>query len=422
MPVKISTIIAREILDSRGNPTVEVEVALDNKLRAKASVASGASTGEFEALELRDGDEERYGGAGVLKACENVNKRIAPVLVGQNITAQKKLDALMLKLDGTANKSNLGANAILGVSLACARAAAMAQDKPLYRYLAKAYGYEDKSFRFPVPMFNILNGGKHADSGLSIQEFMVVPLGIPSAEGRIRAGSEIFHHFQKILAHEGYTTGVGDEGGFAPRLDSIEKGIESILKAIGQAGYEAGKEVFISLDAASNSFYFPKEDQYVINPGNACLDANRLVALYSEWIGKYPILSLEDGLNENDLLGWKEMKKRLLAAKKNFLVVADDLTVTNPARVEAAARKNAANAIIIKLNQIGSLTETMECIRSAQELGWKIIVSHRSGETCDDFIADLAVAVGADFLKSGSLSRGERLTKYNRLMEIEKEI
>lgn len=422
MPVKISKIAAREILDSRGNPTVEVEVTLDNKVRAKASVASGASTGEFEALELRDGDEARYGGAGVLKACANVNKKIAPSLIGQTITAQKKIDALMLKLDGTENKANLGANAILGVSLACARAAAISQDKPLYRYLAKTYGYEDKKFRFPVPMFNILNGGKHADSGLSIQEFMVVPLGIATVEGRIRAGSEIFHAFQKILAGGGYATGVGDEGGFAPRLDSIEKGIESILKAIEHAGYEAGKDVFVSLDAASNSFYFHKEDQYVINPGNACLDANRLVALYAEWIGKYPILSLEDGLNENDLALWKEMKKRLLSVKKDFLVVADDLTVTNPVRVEAAARKNAANAIIIKLNQIGSLTETMECIRRSQELDWKIIISHRSGETCDDFIADLAVAVGAEFLKSGSLSRGERLTKYNRLMEIEKEV
>lgn len=421
MPVKISKIIAREILDSRGNPTVEVEVTLDNKFKAKASVASGASTGEFEALELRDGDEKRYGGNGVLQACENVNQKIAPLLVGQNITAQKKIDALMLKLDGTENKSNLGANAILGVSLACARAAAASQGKPLYKYLAKTYGFESK-FQMPVPMFNILNGGKHADSGLTIQEFMIVPLGIDDIEERIRAGSEIFHAFKKILAAEGYATGVGDEGGFAPRLESIEQGIESILKAIEQSGYEAGKDVFISLDAASGSFYFPKEDQYVINPGNACLDTNRLIALYSEWIGKYPILSLEDGLNENDLAGWKEMKKRLLSIKQNFIVVADDLTVTNPKRVEAAAKKNAANAIIIKLNQIGSLTETMECIKAAQEFGWKIIVSHRSGETCDDFIADLALAVGADFLKSGSLSRGERLVKYNRLMEIERNL
>jgi enolase len=422
MPVKISKLVAREILDSRGNPTVEVEVALDNKIKAKASVASGASTGEFEALELRDGDETRYGGQGVLAACENVNKKIAPAFVGQTVTAQKKIDALMLKLDGTPNKSNLGANAILGVSLACARAAAISQGKPLYRYLAKTYGYDDKKFSFPVPMFNILNGGKHADSGLSIQEFMVVPFGISSMKDRIRSGSEIFHNFKKILAGEGYATGVGDEGGFAPRLDSIEKGIESILRAIEQAGYKAGKDVWISLDAASNSFYFDKEDQYVINPGNACLDANRLVALYAEWIGKYPILSLEDGLNENDLVGWKELKKRLLAVKKDFLIVADDLTVTNPIRLEAAAKKGAANAIIIKLNQIGSLTETMDCIKKAQDYGWKIIVSHRSGETCDDFIADLAVAVGADFIKSGSLSRGERLAKYNRLMEIEEEI
>lgn len=421
MPVKITKIIAREILDSRGNPTVEVEVILDNKVKTRASVASGASTGEFEALELRDGNEKRYGGNGVLQACENVNKKIAPILAGQNVTSQRKIDALMLKLDGTENKSSLGANAILGVSLACARAAATSQGKPLYKYLAKTYGFADK-FRLPVPMFNILNGGKHADSGLSIQEFMIVPLGIASGKDRIRAGSEIFHSFKKILAGGGYATGVGDEGGFAPRLDSIEQGIESILKAVEQAGYEAGKDVFISLDAASSSFYFSKEDQYVINPGNACLDANRLIALYSEWIGKYPILSIEDGLNENDLSGWKEMKKRLTAIKKDFIIVADDLTVTNVVRVEAAAKKNAANAIIIKLNQIGSLTETVECIKKAQASGWKIIVSHRSGETCDDFIADLAVASGADFIKSGSLSRGERLAKYNRLMEIEREL
>jgi enolase len=421
MPVNIKKIEAREVLDSRGNPTVEVEVTLDNKIKAKASVASGASTGEFEALELRDGDENRYGGEGVLKACENVNKKIAPLLVGQNIKAQKKIDAMMLKLDGTENKSQLGANAILGVSLAYARAAALSSGTPLYRCIAKTYGFDGK-FKMPVPMFNILNGGKHADSGLSIQEFMVVPVGIKSIKERIRAGSEIFHAFKKILATGGYATGVGDEGGFAPRLDSIERGIESILKAIADSGYEAGKDIFISLDAAANSFYLPKDNLYVINPGNIGLDSSRLMALYSEWIGKYPILSIEDGLNENDWKGWKEMKKKLLEAKKDFIIVADDLTVTNPKRVETASKNNCANAIIIKLNQIGTLTETVECIQKAQSLGWKIIVSHRSGETCDDFIADLAVACGADFIKSGSLSRGERLAKYNRLMEIEREL
>ncbi|MDD3006393.1 MAG: phosphopyruvate hydratase [Candidatus Pacebacteria bacterium] len=421
MPVKIAKIIAREILDSRGNPTVEVEVILDNKIKAKASVASGASTGEFEALEMRDGDEKRYGGNGVLQACENVNKKIAPVLIGQNITAQKKIDALMLKLDGTENKSNLGANAILGVSLACARAAAISQDKPLYKYLAKTYGFEGK-FQMPVPMFNILNGGKHADSGLAIQEFMIVPVGIKNIKERIRAGSEIFHNFKKILASGGYGTGVGDEGGFAPRLNSIEEGIDSILKAIEQSGYIAGKDVFISLDAAANSFYFAKDERYVVNPGNVCLDTNQLIALYLEWMKKYPLLSIEDGLDENDWKGWKDMKKRFLGAKKNFVVIADDLTVTNPKRVETAAKNYCANGIIIKLNQIGSLTETVECIQKAQELGWKIIVSHRSGETCDDFIADLAVASGAEFIKTGSLSRGERLAKYNRLMEIENEL
>ncbi len=421
MPAKINKIAAREILDSRGNPTVEVEVVLDNRISAKASVASGASTGEFEALELRDGDAGRYAGAGVLKACENVNKRIAPLLVGQNVTAQKKIDAMMLKLDGTENRSQLGANAILGVSLAVARAAAQSAHRPLYRYLAKTYGCGEK-FALPVPMFNILNGGKHADSGLCVQEFMIVPVGVRGARERIRAGSEIFHSFKKLLAAGGYPTGVGDEGGFAPRLESIERGIELILRAIADAGYEAGRDVFVSLDAAANSFYLDKEQQYVINPGNICLDASRLTALYLEWINKYPILSLEDGLNESDWKGWREMKKKLLAGRKDFLVVADDLTVTNVGRVETALKNNCANAIIIKLNQIGSLSETMDCIKRAQEAGWKIIVSHRSGETCDDFIADLAVAASADFLKSGSLSRGERLAKYNRLMEIEQEL
>jgi enolase len=421
MPAKIIKITAREILDSRGNPTVEVEVTLDDKISAKAAVASGASTGEFEALELRDG-EMRYGGQGVLRACEHVNKRIAPLLIGTNASAQKKIDALMIKLDGTANKSELGANAILGVSLAVARAGALSAGKPLYKYLAKTYGFGDKPKAMPVPMFNILNGGKHADSGLCIQEFMVVPAGIDTSRERIRAGSEIFHAFKKILATGGYATGVGDEGGFAPRLDSIEKGIEAIMKAIANAGYEAGKDVFISLDAAANSFYLEKENQYVINPGNIGLDASRLTALYLEWISKYPILSLEDGLNEKDWKGWKEMKKKLQSGRKDLILVADDLTVTNPARVETAAKYGCANGIIIKPNQIGSLTETVECIQKAQALGWKIIVSHRSGETCDDFIADLAVASGADFIKSGSLSRGERLAKYNRLMEIETEI
>jgi enolase len=351
----------------------------------------------------------------------SVNDRIAPLLVGTNAVAQKKIDAMMLKLDGTENKSELGANAILGVSLAVARAAAISAGKPLYKYLAKTYGFSDRS-KMPVPMFNILNGGKHADSGLCIQEFMVVPAGISDIRERIRAGSEIFHAFKKILSTGGYATGVGDEGGFAPRLDSIEHGIESIMKAITSAGYEPGKDVFIALDAAANSFYLSKEDRYVINPGNIGLDSNRLTALYSEWIGKYPILSIEDGLNENDWKGWKEMKKKLMASRKDLILVADDLTVTNTVRVEKAAKNNCANGIIIKLNQIGSLTETVECIQKAQALGWKIIVSHRSGETCDDFIADLAVASGADFIKSGSLSRGERLTKYNRLMEIEAEL
>ena len=421
MPNKIKKIQAREILDSRGNPTVEVEVVLDNKIKAKASVASGASTGEFEALELRDGDKSKYGGKGVLRACENVNQKISKALIGQSVVNQKKIDRIMLELDGTENKSNLGANAILGVSLACARAGAKATNKPLYEYLATSYKLQATSYKIPTPMFNILNGGKHADSGLAVQEFMIVPKGIKTTKEKIRAGSEIFHNLKNILSKLNYSTGVGDEGGFAPKLDSHAKAFDLIGEAIKKAGYEKGKEVFFAIDAAANSFFVSGDNKYVLKPENISLNYQRLIALYLEWIKKYPLFSIEDGLNEEDWEGWKEMKKKLIAENNNLMVVADDLTVTNTKRLEKAIENKCANAIIIKPNQIGTLTETIECVKTAQKAGWKIIVSHRSGETCDDFITDLAVAVGADFLKAGSLSRGERLAKYNRVMEIEGE-
>ncbi|MEA2097490.1 MAG: phosphopyruvate hydratase [Patescibacteria group bacterium] len=419
---KIKKIKAREILDSRGNPTVEVEVVLENKIRVVAAVPSGASTGEFEALELRDRDKSRYSGKGVLKACENVNKKIAKALIGQPVTAQKKIDKIMLDLDGTENKSNLGANAILGVSLACARAGAKAKNKPLYKYIGSTYGFKVKDFGLPVPMFNIINGGKHADSGLSIQEFMILPVGIKGSVERIRAGSEIFHTLKTILSAKGYSIGVGDEGGFAPKLDSHTQAFELITKAIEKSGYKAGKDIVFAIDAAANSFCDTDSNGYILKPENISLDYNRLIALYLEWIEKYPLISIEDGLNENDWDEWKEMSKKLKVHKvksQKLMIVADDLTVTNTKRLQKAVKDSCANAIIIKSNQIGTLTETIECVKIAQKASWKIIVSHRSGETCDDFITDLAVAVSADFLKAGSLSRGERLAKYNRLMEIE---
>ncbi|MCK5466383.1 phosphopyruvate hydratase [Candidatus Parcubacteria bacterium] len=421
---KIKKIQAREILDSRGNPTVKVEVVLDDKIRAVAAVPSGASTGEFEALELRDEDVNRYNGKGVLIACQNINLKINKALKGEIATNQKKIDKIMLDLDGTENKSNLGANAILGVSLACARAGAKTKNKPLYKYIASTYGFRVKDFSSPVPMFNIINGGKHADSGLSIQEFMILPIGIKGSAERIRVGSEIFHTLKTILSSKGYSTGVGDEGGFAPKLDSHTQAFELIIKAIEKSGYKAGKDIAFAIDAAANSFCDPDSDEYVLKPENISLDYNRLIALYLEWIEKYPLFSIEDGLNEEDWDEWREMSQKLKVHKvksQELMTVADDLTVTNTKRLEKAIDNKCANAIIIKPNQIGTLSETVECVKMAQKAKWKIIVSHRSGETCDDFIADLAVAVGADFLKSGSLSRSERLAKYNRLMEIEEE-
>ena len=419
---KIKKIKAREILDSRGNPTIEVEIVLENKIKAIAAVPSGASTGEFEALELRDGDLNRYNGKEVLNACENINTKINKALKGEIVTNQKKIDQTMIDLDGTENKSNLGANAILGVSLACTRAGAKTKNKSLYKYIASTYGFKVKDFSSPIPMFNIINGGKHADSGLSIQEFMILPIGIKGSTERIRAGSEIFHALKTILSAKGYSTGVGDEGGFAPKLDSHTQAFELIIKAIEKSGYKVGKDIALAIDAAANSFCDSDSNGYILKPENISLDYQRLIALYSEWIKKYPLFSIEDGLNEEDWNEWGEMKKKLIIENSNLMIVADDLTVTNTKRLQKAIDNKCANAIIIKPNQIGTLTETVECVKTAQKAGWKIIVSHRSGETCDHFIADLAVATGADFLKSGSLSRSERLAKYNRLMKIEEEM
>ncbi len=423
---KIKKIFAREILDSRGNPTVEVEVELESGIKAVAAVPSGASTGIFEALELRDGDKKRFSGLGVLQAVENVNEKIQKVVVGMEVEGQIEIDQKMLELDGTENKTNLGANAILGVSLAVCRAASVEAGIPLYKYISKAYklpacrtGRKTTGFKMPIPMFNIINGGKHSDSGLSIQEYKLVPNGIKSFKEQFRAGSEIFHKLKDILASEGQSVAVGDEGGFAPRLESNSKPLELINRAIEEAGYKKGKEVSTAIDAAASSFFDEKEGQYIFKPESNGITREMLVNIYSEWINKYNVMSVEDGLNEQDWEGWRAMEEKI---GKTVMTIGDDLLVTNVKRLEIAIKEKACNSVLIKVNQIGTLTETMACIKLAKKNKMRIVISHRSGETTDDFIADLAVGVQADYIKSGSLSRGERICKYNRLLRIEEEI
>lgn len=412
----IKKITAREILDSRGNPTIEVEVSLNNKIKAWAAVPSGASTGSHEALELRDGDVKRYGGKGVLKAVANVNKKIAPKLLGMNPKDQQKIDKLMLELDGTKNKSKLGANAILGVSLAVARAAAIDVKKPLYAYLKNKYWSKDKKWSFPVPMMNILNGGSHAGWSIDIQEFMITPQQKNIKEA-IRCGAEIFHALKGILKDMKYPITVGDEGGYAPTLPGNDKAMEVMDQAVAKAGYQFGKDVKIAIDAASSEFF--KGGLYNMKADKANRNYNQMVDMYKAWIEKYPIQSLEDGLAEDDWDGWKKLTQE---TGKKISLVGDDLFVTNVERLKDGIDQGVGNAILIKLNQIGSLTETVECIKLAQANKYKVAVSHRSGETADDFIADLAVASSAEFIKTGSLCRTERVAKYNRLMEIWDEV
>lgn len=416
---KIKKIHAREILDSRGNPTVEVEMELESGIKTSAAVPSGASTGTYEALELRDNDPRRYEGKGVLNAVENVNIKIAEVVVGLEVSEQKKIDETMLKLDGTENKSSLGANAILGVSLAAARAAAAENNLPLYAYLRKTFKFPGKKFTLPMPMFNILNGGKHSDSGLSIQEYKLVPNGIKTFREQLRAGSEIFHALSDLLASHGYAISVGDEGGFAPKLESNAQALELINAAIAQAGYKNGSEASIGIDAAANSFFNKEEDRYVFKPENSTLTREMLVNIYNDWIAKYNVISVEDGLNEEDWEGWRNMNEKI---GSRVMTIGDDLIVTNVKRLKTAIAEKACNAVLIKVNQIGTLTETIDCIKLARKNKMKVVISHRSGETTDDFISDLAVGVGAEYMKSGSLSRGERICKYNRLLRIEEEI
>ena len=414
--MKIIDVVAREILDSRGFPTVAVEVTLQNGTKAEAAVPSGASTGSNEALELRDKDPHRYNGKGVLKAVENVNEIIAPQVIGLSVYEQAAIDQLMCRLDGTHNKSNLGANAILAVSLAVAKAAAMANYIPLYRYL----GGPD-SHVLPVPMMNILNGGSHSDSPVAFQEFMIRPVGAKSFSDGLRMGVEVFQALKKLLHSRGLSTAVGDEGGYAPSLNGIEDALDMIMQAIDQAGYLPGKDITIALDCAASEFYKEGKYDYKIFEGERgkVLDRDGQLAYLKRLVEKYPIDSIEDGMAEDDWGGWEFMTAEL---GSRCQLVGDDLFVTNVDYLARGIRNGVANAILIKLNQIGTLTETLEAIAMAQRNGYKAIISHRSGETEDTFIADLAVAVNAGQIKTGSLSRSERTAKYNRLLKIEAEL
>ena len=409
---EIFSVKAREILDSRGNPTIEVEVCLESGIIASAAVPSGASTGEYEAVELRDGDNNRFMGKGVLTAVKNVNEIIAPDLEGIEVTKQKLIDQIMIDLDGTPNKSKLGANAILGVSLACARAAAKELDLPLYRYIG---GTNAKVL--PMPMANVMNGGKHADNNVDLQEFMIMPCGAKSFHEALKMNAEIFHNLKTYLKKNGFSTAVGDEGGFAPSLESNEEALKVILKAIDLAGYRAGEDVFIALDPASSEFYGNKK--YHLKAENRELTSEEMVDYYVDLVEKYPIISIEDGLAEDDWEGWKLMMEKL---SDKIQIVGDDLFVTNVERLSRGIKEKSANSILIKLNQIGTLTETLNTIELAKTNGMTCVVSHRSGETCDTFIADLAVALNTGQIKTGSICRSERIAKYNQLLRIEEEL
>jgi enolase len=413
MQTAIDKIQAREILDSRGNPTVEVDVVLAGGAQGRAAVPSGASTGVHEALELRDGDKGRYGGKGVLKAVEHVNKDIAPKLKGMDALAQTQIDQAMLDLDGTPNKSKLGANAILGVSLAVARAAAVAKGLPLYRYLGGV-----SANVLPVPMFNILNGGVHANwQGTDLQEFMIAPVGAPNFREALRWGSEVYHTLKAVLKSKDYSTGVGDEGGFAPTLKSNAEAVELILEAIEKAGYKPGEQIALALDPASSGFY--EDGMYNLRTEGRKVTSEQMVDMYADWVSKYPIVVIEDGLAEDDWAGWKLLNQKL---GNKIELVGDDLFVTNVQRIARGISENVANAVLIKLNQIGTLTETIAAIEMAKKAGWGAMVSHRSGETVDSFIADFTVAMGTGHLKTGAPCRGERVEKYNQLMRIEAEL
>jgi len=411
----IQDIFARELLDSRGNPTVEVEVVTTNGIVGRAMVPSGASTGKHEAVELRDQDPDRYMGKGVQQACQNIRGPITEALLGFNVFEQKAIDEILIALDGTPNKSRLGANAILGVSLAVARAGAQESGLPLYRYIG-GLGAD----QMPVPMMNILNGGSHADNSIDIQEFMVMPVGASSFAEALRMGTEVFHQLKKVLKAKGHSTNVGDEGGFAPNLGSNEEAIETVLEAIYAAGYEPGRDFFIALDAAASEFYIEEEGVYHFHQSTGQkLTTEEMVDFWAEWVEKYPIASIEDGLFEDDWEGWQLLTERL---GHMVQLVGDDLFVTNTERLARGIVEGCANSILIKVNQIGTLTETLDAIRMAQRQGYTAVISHRSGETEDTTIADLAVALATGQIKTGSASRSDRVAKYNQLLRIEEEL
>ena len=411
MPI-ISSINALEVLDSRGNPTVAVYVYLESGIGGKAIVPSGASTGKKEALELRNGDPQRYGGKGVIKAVSNIKEKIAPKLIGIDVREQALIDKILLELDGTPNKSKLGANAILGVSLACLHAAASYTDLPLYQYWGGSH-----ATLLPVPMFNVLNGGVHADNNVDFQEYMLVPAGFSVYHQALRAGAEIYHTLKNILKEKGLSSTVGDEGGFAPNLQNNEQPLELLLEAIQKAGYKSGEQIFLAMDPAASSFYM--EGKYRLASEGRELNSKEMIDLFEKLVENYPIISIEDGLAEDDWEGWKELNVRL---GNRVQLVADDLTVTNPNIIEKGIKEKAFNSVLIKLNQIGTVSETMRAIELTQKAGMTACVSHRSGETCDTTIADLCVAKRTGMLKTGAPCRSERLAKYNRLLEIEAEL
>ena len=408
----IVDVIAREILDSRGNPTIEADVLLESGVLGRAAVPSGASTGSREAIELRDGDKSRYLGKGVLKAVENVNTEIAEAMMGLDVEEQSFIDKTLIDLDGTDNKSRLGANATLSVSLACARAAAEEAGLPLYRYLGGA-----GPMSLPVPMINIINGGAHADSGIDVQEFMIIPAGLPTFREALRAAAEVFHNLKKLLGKAGYATSVGDEGGFAPKLKSNEEALQFIMQAIDAAGYKAGEQVFLGMDCAASEFY--KDGKYHIAAEGLQLNSSEFTDYLSAWVDKYPIISIEDGMAEQDWDGWAFHNAKL---GKRIQLVGDDIFVTNTRILKEGIQKGVANSILIKVNQIGTLSETFAAIEMAKRAGWTSVVSHRSGETEDSFIADLSVATNALQIKTGSTSRSDRIAKYNQLLRIEEEL
>ncbi|HPN55879.1 MAG TPA: phosphopyruvate hydratase [Candidatus Omnitrophota bacterium] len=409
---KIKKIQGREILDSRGNPTIEVDILLDSGIQGRAAVPSGASTGTREAVELRDNDKKRYLGKGVLKAVQNVNQIIATKMIGKDPEKQKEIDELMIDLDGTENKAKLGANAILGVSMAVAKAAAQNQGSPIYRYLGG-----DAARRLPVPCFNILNGGKHADNNVDIQEFMIAPIGAPSFRVALRYAAETYHNLKAVLKSKGLNTAIGDEGGFAPSLSSNEEAIQVIIAGIERSGYKPGEDMAIVLDPAASEFY--EEGKYILKADNQKLSSEEMTDFYENLISKYPIISIEDGLAEGDWEGWKILTKRL---GSKIQLTGDDIFVTNPKIFKEGIKQGIANSILIKLNQIGTITETLEAIRIAKEARYTCMFSHRSGETEDSFLADITVATGAGQLKTGAPARSERLAKYNQLLRIEEEL